>query len=171
MKKRILSVPVDIGPESPHRVWNPESPVGMVCKKTTWKNPESKACIDLILFQERQKGLLPVTEETDNSKSIPWFERMEMDKRLPGSHPRKPIDLDSLQKLFPDPLALLGEYEDPMPPVFQSFDEGQEKRSLDKIIGMRGEGRRNDAKVQMEFPSYFSSLLYSMSNHIAKNRD
>jgi len=94
-----------------------------------------------------------------------------MDKGPPGAHPGKPIDLNSLQDLSRGPFALLGEYEGTMPPFFQSFDEGQEKRSLDKIIGMRGEGRSDDTKIQVKFPSYFSSLLYSMSNHIAKKRD
>jgi hypothetical protein len=141
----------------------------MISEHPARKHPQGKAHIDLVLPDEGEQVFSPCKEETSYSESVLRPVRAEMNQRFIRTHPGEPPNLDLFQEGLFLSFPVRGEDKDAMPPLLKSPDKRDEERGLNKIIRTGRKGRSDDADIHQFF--YFNSLLYSISNHMAKKRD
>ena len=106
-------------------------------KVAAGKNPEGKTNLDVILSQKRKEGFSASVNKAHDSKIVQKIKEVQVNKRSLGSHPWKPLDPNSFQEFFFQPLPILRENKDLVPPFLESLNEIDQEWGLDDIVRPR----------------------------------
>src|SRR5713226_2658474 len=161
---RTASPGMDVGAQCPDRVRN-SSRARAPRQVAGGQSPQGEHSLDALLHHQRPQGALSRAKQRSDQSEITGRPEAEVDQRLRAAGPFKPSHRMRRTRLFGSGLVR-GQYRH----FASALAQGGSKAGYECacVVGAAGGIRARDNRNPPD-AGYRSSLLYSMSNHMAKS--